>query len=473
MKRLVIRLAGLLMILVFLGVGLYALKGYEPAEKEAVPETEENAVVSLFTAEQEDLVLVKVSSQREEYQILVESGKAVLKSVEAVYFNETQVNHAVSAICGMQGEIIQENAENIEQFGLQEPQFSIEAVTSDGVFAFYIGNQMPGGNGRYVMAGDTGTVYLVYGLGDVKSSVLEYADTQVVSSQMPDSMVPGSITLGGTVRAEELEIGTENGTENGTEAESVSASALKLLSHHNYAINYENLTEVLLGLTQIEADQVVAYEPTVEELETYGLQEPYSTLEYSWKDTQKEKQTCVLSASAPQDGSVFLMRAGVPLVYEIAEDKVPWLEWQYLDVVTRFLLLPSIYEISSVEIESDTVYERYELESVDSVLESVTDSSQIQLDTDKFKKLYQCLIGIPAMNYAEEVETDAECILTITFHYKDGRTDSRIELKDGPPLQHYLSVDGVTEFLTDSKYADTILANIEHLKNGETVTALY
>ena len=282
-------------------------------------------------------------------------------------------------------------------------------------------------------------------------------------------MVPGTIILGGTVRAEELKLGTENGTE----AESVSISALRLLSHHNYAINYEKLIEVLQGLTQIDAERVVAYQPTAEDMEAFGLHQPYSTIEYSWKDTKEEKQTCVLSASAPQDGNVFLMRDGVPLVYEIAEDQLPWLEWQYQDVVTRFLLVPSIYEISSVEIESDTVYERYDLESVDSVLNRVTDSSQTQLDTDKFKKLYQCLIGIPAMNYAKEEEINAKCILTIIFHYKDGRMDSQIELKDGPPLQLYLSVDGVTEFLTDSKYVDIILENIENLKNRGTVKMLY
>ena len=469
MKRLKIKLVGFLIVLIFLSIGLYALKRYEPVGKETIQETKAKTMVSLLKEEKEKLLFVTVSSQGEEYQILLENGNAALESVKTAYFNEKQINHAVDEICTMQGEIIQENAENLEQFGLQDPQFSIEVVTSNSVFTFYIGNQMPEGNGRYVMVGDTKTVYLVYGLGDVKRNVLEYADTQIVSSQMPNGMVPGTIILGGTVRAEELKLGTENGTE----AESVSISALRLLSHHNYAINYEKLIEVLQGLTQIDAERVVAYHPTAEDMEAFGLHQPYSTIEYSWKDTKEEKQTCVLSASAPQDGNVFLMRDGVPLVYEIAEDQLPWLEWQYQDVVTRFLLVPSIYEISSVEIESDTVYERYDLESVDSVLNRVTDSSQTQLDTDKFKKLYQCLIGIPAMNYAKEEEINAKCILTIIFHYKDGRMDSQIELKDGPPLQLYLSVDGVTEFLTDSKYVDIILENIENLKNRGTVKMLY
>lgn len=469
MKRLKFRLAGMLALLILLCFGLYEVKNYDNIPAETEQDEKVLTKISFFDEKMDSLQSIDIINGKESYRIITDNENAVLENVNNEYLNSAGLEHVVNAVRHMEGQVIQDNTDNIEQFGLDNTEYRILVKSQEEEIVFQVGAQMPGGNGRYVMLEGDQTVYLVYGLGDIENSVLEYFNTEIISSQMEDGMVPASIILGGTSRLEELKIGVDSEAE----IESVSASKLKLLSHHDYAINYENLTEPLQNLTSIQADHVVCYEPTKGELKKYGLFSPYSTISYSWKDTKGEIQTCELSASTPQNGEVFLMRTGVPLIYEVSLEKVPWVEWQYIDVVTRFLLLPNIYEVESVEIEGISVYEKYELASEDNVLRSVTDTEKEQLDTDKFKKLYQCLIGIPALTYIENAPDSNQNVLKIIFYYKDGRPESQIELLDGPPLQNYLSINGVTEFLTDSKYADIILENIKKLKNGDEVQSLY
>lgn len=460
MKRSAVLLAGMLAMILLLAGGLLLLRDI-PEEPEG-PASANREQVRLM----EDLTAIdalEVDGPLGTYRLTVApDGSATVEGIEPAYLDQTAAVRAANAVRSLAGKPAGET--DLAQYGLEAPETVMTIRSGGDDRKLLVGNEAPGGYGRYVRVDGTTMVYVTPGLEDALKSKLDFVDRKVVDAPAAEGVVPASLVLGGTARTQEIVFGIPGGGSDGV----VSPVQLRLLSHHSYSINYEGTVEVLQGLFHITAEAVACYNPTQEELEAYGFAEPYASAAYCW-----EGGKCTLLASRPQDGGVYLMRQGVPVIYTISASALPWLDWQYADVVTRFLLLPDIYTLSGVELESRGERFRYTLFSTDGELLSVEDGQGSAIAPDAFKAFYQCLIGIPAETYEPGPTAQEEAVLQIAFLYADGGPTDTLELTEGPPLQAYLTVNGVTEFLTKSKYVDVILENARRLPAGEGIVPLY
>lgn len=460
MKRSAVLLAGMLALILLLAGGLLLLKnGPEAPEEQALDHREQVRLIEDLEA----IDALEVDGPLGAYRLRAASdGGAAVEGIETAYLDRAAAVRAVNAVRTLAGQPV--GGTDLAQYGLEVPEAVITVRSGGDGRRLLVGGEAPGGYGRYVRVDGENTVYLTPGLEDVPRSKLDFVDRKVVDVPAAEGVAPASLVLGGTARAQEIVLGVPGGGSDGV----VSPVDLRLLSHHGYGINYEGTVEVLQGLFHITAEAVACYDPTPEELEVYGLSEPYASAAYCW-----EGGACTLLASQPQDGRVYLMRQGSPVVYIMAASALPWLDWQYADVVTRFLLLPNIYTLSGVELEAQGERFQYTLSSAGGELLSVEDGQGSAIDPDAFKAFYQCLIGIPAETYGPEPAAPEEPVLRITFLYGNGDPTDTIELTEGPPLQAYLTVNGVTEFLTKLKYADVILENARRLPAGEGIVPLY
>lgn len=469
MKRLIVTLAVILAVVLLLLGALFLLER-TPAESPEQTTAAETETVLFEETGGMVLEAVELSGSLGQYRLDLTSDQVTLEGFDIQYLDTAALQRAARTLRHLTGQEIENAADDLGQFGLTSPEASISLITSGEVRRLLVGNQMPGGYGRYVMPEGTNCVYLVYGLGDVLKTGLDFISTGVVSATAEAGFVPAYLRFGGAVRESPLELGVPGGSK----TPAVAASQLAILSHHNYSVSYENAGEGLSGLFSIRAEEAVCYEPKAEDLTSYGLSEPWSTVQFSYADVDGSAAVCTLSASQIQDGYVFLMRQDVPVIYRASAASLPWLEWQYADLVNRFLLLPNIFTVSAVDVSAPGVSETYTLASEDNQLLSVTDSEGNALDTEAFKKFYQCLIGLPVENYTGTApEANAAEVLRITYHYADGTPVDTVRLIQGPPLELFLEINGIADFYTTAKYADIITNNIHALAEGGQIVPLY
>ena len=138
------------------------------------------------------------------------------------------------------------------------------------------------------------------------------------------------------------------------------------------------------------------------------IRDRYSTVCFSYIDTVGETQSIELRASAPSDGSVYLVCNDRPVVYCTPLEALPWLDTQFEDVVSRLPMLFSIENIRSVGIKGPDTLVVFALSENSGEL-LVTGEGGFPVDTERFRSLYQCLIGVPGEEYTRDgVPEDAQ-----------------------------------------------------------------
>ena len=451
----------LVIVVVFLVGTLYFLRGWQ------VQQDEMSTAQPLFTLEQkQQLKKISISNEQNGFSLSLQNGQWQLEQEESHYQDQEALNRCATQLLALSGQPMDTAEEDLSQYGLLSPAAVVNLFFDDSSkTTISIGIPVPGTSARYATINGENTVWLLEGSEICLKSYLDFISRKITAIQ--GQTFPNSIVLSGTVRPEPIELGYLK-----TQSATSPSQSMVLLSHHQYPLDYSKTSDALTSLLSITADKVVQVSPSTDQLVDYGLDLPYSTAEFTWTDEQ-ELFHCLLLCSAPQDGFVFLIRAGEPVVYQVSVEKLPWLEFQYEDIVSRLLLLPYIQDVSSVQIQTPENSKEYTLVFSSNGDLTVTDEENHPIDSNAFKELYQCLVGIPGENYLSQPPEDKNTLLTITYHYEDGHQPDQIRLLEGPPLQLYLSVNGVTEFTTKEKYLDIIIQNVDRLERGEPLTPLY
>lgn len=476
MKRSLLLLACTLVVLGLAGGALWFMMDYNATPEEAVSASS-SQVVTLYTKPEAALTRLEIENQEGSYTLLPQGDLYTLEGYEAQHMNQPKLQSCVDTFSTVSVTLVDSQPQDLAQFGLATPAATATVQFGDSSFTLLVGGQAPGSSGYYVAVPGDSAVYLMYGPDSLLKPALNFVTTILTTSPDPTgqtAVLPHAITLGGTVRPQPLVLGNRETTEM---EKQMGISGMVLLSHGNRELNYDKGAQSLSSLLSVTTDRAITYKPTPEQLAEAGLTEPYSTADFRWTDGAGQEQSCVLRVSQPKEGLCYLVQEGNPVLYEISADKLSWLELQYADLASKLFLTPFIGDVSKVTVEAPGITETYTLDAVqleDKEDYQATSSKGTVLDIQLFKDLYQCLIGIPAEEYtSQSPDPEAQVLLTITYHYRNGQPSDTVQLLAGPPLQAYISFNDKVEFLTKAKYADTILQNITLLEQGQALRPLY
>lgn len=354
-------------------------------------------------------------------------------------------------------------SDDLQQFGFEAPQASVRFEYGDMSLQLEVGGAVPGQNAYYAWVTGSADIYLWSGADIFLLSAKDFVSTQLTPPPSSIAEGPDAIIFGGSVRESSFVLTRD-------EAENILYVSSQDKKRRTDRQAVEDITASLFSL---QAETVEAYISDKDDLAAYGLETPYSTVCFSYIDTVGETQSIELRASAPSDGNVYLVCNDRPVVYCTPLEALPWLDTQFEDVVSRLPMLFSIENIRSVGIKGpDTLIVFALSENSGELL--ITGEGGLPVDPERFRSLYQCLIGVPGEEYTRDgVPEDAQELIRVTFTFRDGREPAVMQLFEGPALQAYLSVDGETEFLTKSRYAEIILKNLQRLETGEDISPLY
>lgn len=374
--------------------------------------------------------------------------------------------------------VISEEGHNLAGFGLLNPAATITIRYLDDTSAvLHLGDSAPGGGLYAIREGDP-TVYLLF--QSVADSFLrrdlDFISLEVTEHPRELPIITRAV-LGGSVRPEPIIV--EEVTE--AQREALSRSGRLMASHLitsplNQRLNMDSGLEPLAFSYALTAHSVEARFDSPGELSRWGLSEPYSTIEIESSSHESFK----LIASEPdENGMVYLVREGMPLVYNVAAASLPWLELDTFTMMDKLLILPFIDTVSVVEVHTPRHDLRIELEGegqdITVIVNGVPYTAAEGVDPARnFRTFYTDLISANYHAFTDEqLPANPQILLQITYHYHEGGPPDVVTYYEGTARRVFVRLNNETPMLGLSTFLDHIDRSIASFLAGEQVRPFF
>ncbi len=387
--------------------------------------------------------------------------------------------------------LLAENVTDLKQYGLDKPAVTVTAVLYDGSRqTLLLGDEAPGGSFVYGKKPDSNDVYLISNaevnrLYQVKTDYLAVSLFELEDN----STLPGlySMTLGGSLRPEEIEIADIDAANGGSSSSSQTLSlgnSYRMLRPKEKDVNTTAATETFQTIFETVVTGIAVYNPTQEQIEEYGLDVPESTVtvqfyegDYSSLTPDKIKTTSYRASK--KSGKMYLMREEIPIIYEAeisTEFANTWYDVAYDKLSSRLFLLPYINDVRELTVTTPDKTYTFDLVLADAGTEdeklNILHEGKI-LDEKVFKQFYQLIIGSTSETVEEIPENRGTPLLTYTFRYHSKNDVDVMKFYEGPTRLVYVEVNGECEFATRAAYVEKIYEAVEQVLAGETINTNY
>lgn len=370
---------------------------------------------------------------------------------------------------------VEDNAEDLEKYGLEKPAAVAVLRFDDGTTAeMRFGIRNPADDsGVYFTLNDSRDVKLVnyYAVAEVFSDVKQFSRLTLTDSY--DSSQPlQKLTITRPDLDFPLEIQQIAGSGESGEG---STNTHRFVAPITAEIDAKKGRDVCYGIYGLTMEACEFLEQTDENMEQCGLSEPRAVVAFSFGGIDHElligneirqKLTSDDSASRPPAETVtgyYAVVKGVPGIYSLARENAPWLSVTVGDLISRKPLSPYIFSVSSVEITlPDGLY------SFKNENEQFTYNGS-PLPYEDFRELFNTLT---AELDGEEIkgEISEQLLVEVTFNYKtdeygtDSDTLSFYELDE---RRCAVVLNGTPLFAATKVHTERIAEYVAALTGGE------
>ncbi len=461
-KRTKTLLAAIITLAVLAGI-LLAIYLLLP-EDEDISSSYESSTVQLVSVPKDEIAKIEVKNKDGGFVLFLKDGEFQVEGYEGLPLNSDLVNNVVSQASSVQAtEVIEDSPENLGIYGLDDPICTVTVTDSGGnLFSLDFGLSSSVSYVTYTKIPAQDTVYAVY---NSNLSSFEYKADDFISKKitpdMPQDTEFASISYSGKNYPQPLVIEKYNFDEDDDAT----------YSFFTYGITSPSLrpvdSETILGyvddILDTSADSIIISNYTDEDLAQYGLDDPDTVVELSFSQ-EFEEDTVMTFALSFRDGSVYALYNDTPIIYTLKEED--WMSLKYEEIVHTLFILPSIFDVSQVTVETGgRVYDFYL--SGENNEHIVCDGNKIE--SSAFSKFYQLLIGASNDgNYVPGTKPEGDPLLTITIRYIDDAGTDTMQFFDAGTRRLYVSVNGEVEFTMMSSYLEKVQEACEQIINGET-----
>lgn len=312
---------------------------------------------------------------------------------------------------------------NPEEFGLKDPQATVEVKFKDGSsYNYKIGSVCATDSSSYYMAGEnSNNVYVV----SVDSGILEdetyFISKDVLSIQNGDKDNEFTlIKLSGKNYPQPIIIQKSDTKD-------------RITSPINADVDSNKYSTLTGALATVNAKSVVKVNPTEADLKTYGLDQPSAIVEYT---VNKENHKIMLGAK--KDSNYYFMVDQTKVVYSIlAESVSSWAQTDAFSMRSKLIYLPNIETVKSISFTQNGSTTALNVERTKDESKSTEDKAQytykvmanagksIDYEND-YKKFYQELISIELLEQNSTKPTGTPNY-AVEYHYFDKTSTDKIE----------------------------------------------
>lgn len=364
---------------------------------------------------------------------------------------------------------------NLADFGLDQPRATVKVQFSDDTYAtLRVGSDAAAGAGTYLAFGSSDAVYLV-ATEDVEKFF--YSVTEFISLDITESLSDAdtsdftTLTISGSHFPEPITL-----VPNTDEALNASYLMTAPLSTPANAVESYDIAGNIRGLY---AESVVCVNPSDNQLESFGLSDPYAAIEAEYPDG-----VTVLYSSAPaDDGIVHIYNPDKDIVYTIQLAAVCWARTSVEALMPEEIVDVKLAAVSGLTFTSSADSYTFELSST---TETVTDENDVEqtvttteatyngkkLTEDNVNIFFQNLNGIKNQGAADNAAANDK-VLSFTLSYSTGRSDDAIVIYAASDSAKYIAeVNGVTVGAVAKSYVDKLIESAASLAKGAAVTSL-
>lgn len=484
--------ASLAGVMVFLNATGDSAQKDESSSAADTASSEDESVV-ILEREAEEISAVHVANENGEYTLeKASSGKSLWNIGELGTLNQnTTLKESLRNACGglTAKKLVEENASDMSKYGLDEPVASVTITYKDDSQAILdIGTTAPNERYSYVRIQGDNNVYMVLGskLSYFTYPVTSYVELNLIETpsdeDWPDYGVE-TISRSGW----DYEVVFENDPQ---DIEGMISSQVISSPIFSY-LNITGSSDVTHGMWGLTASECVVLNPEGEDFAEYGLSEPFCTVnlkgdDYNYNlligdpikalDSEGDEKDEITGYYCYLEGVT-----GENAIFIIDVDSLPWATFEIEDVISSIMTSNYLVDLSEISIDYNGEKTVYEITSNGSSTETLEDGSAAdvtsvkcdgkELDIYNFKSLYQYLMTCPT-NEIYFTEPEGESEMTIVQTRSDGGSDI-IELYKDTSRRYIVKLNGKTSFRIQSTWIDTLLKNMENIKNGEAIDDNY
>lgn len=466
-------------------------------------EIENNSYGTLVDRLPGDVNKVSMKTREGNYTFLVENPVSedgtteastyTLEGFEGYSLAETNPALLVGDVCNIDFlKVADLSGENAAEYGLDNPRVEATAYYSDGTYSIvYLGDDAPGGTHCYVQFGDNKTVYIV-AAEEVDSLLLKITDQFSTSINADKTTVSDEsfdkITLGGTHLAEKIVIEAN---------EERSLNCYYILSSHNgMPVSATEGSAVIGTIKSLTAEEVVCVNPDEKQLESYGLLNPYATVETTYTYTESTYEpdgteikgkpinlpVSLIASAADADGKVYMMQKDGKLVYRISSSSVVWATTSLEKLMSEYVLCPNYESLTSVLLEAngkaykfDLSYEDLTVTGEDGTTTTVKDPTVKfagkEIDSDQFYILFQDMAFLEKAGEDNSAATNGE-LLKVTYTYSTSRTSDTVVFYSTDTQKVVASVNSMKRGYVYKDYIESLVENITLLASGKEISSI-
>ncbi|MBQ8107211.1 MAG: DUF4340 domain-containing protein [Ruminococcus sp.] len=471
-------------------------------EKKDKDTSSSQAKINSVKEDESVIILEKDSTQVNSVEVVNEYGEFTVAKpasgkmtwavdkLEGINQNSTRKEGMITITGELEAKkLVEQGAEDLSKYGLDKPAAQFTVNYSDhSSQTVLIGDQAPESRYYYVKLDSSNDVYMVLDtkLNYFTEPYTDYAELALIAKPSQETWPEyGTETV--TRTDWDYEVTFENDPNN---IEGMLSS--QVISSPIFAyLNIQGSSDVTHGMWGLTAAQCYAVKPDDAKLKECGLDEPRCTVhlegegyDYLLKIGSEAFAESEEEDAAPEKLGYYCYLegvSGVDAVYIIAESNLPWVTFKIEDVITSIMTSNYLVDLTEISIDVGGDKTVYEIESNGTSKDkfddgSVADVTSVKcngkdLDVDNFKSLYQYIMTCPT---DEICFTDPEspCELTIVEKRYDGGSDT-IELFKDTERRYIVKLNGRTSFRIQSTWIDTLLKNMDNIKNGVKIDDNY
>ncbi len=466
-------------------------------------ELSHNSYGTLIQKPPAEISKIEVKSQSGSYTLLLytpvsEDGKTsdtifTLEGYEDFPLAPTQPSLVAGAACYVNfTKVADINGENAADYGFSSPRAEATVYYLDGTRSVVrMGDNAPGSEYCYIQFGESDTVYSA-AYADMEALLSDVND--LISTAINDDLKTISddsydvITLGGTHLKEEVTI-TANTDE-------CIDSIYVMTSQDMRPVNAVTGSKIEGSIKALAADSVLCLNPTASDLETYSLKTPYATVSTTYyfvstkydangnkvSEEETERKITLLASEQDSEGFVNLMEKGGKIIYRIAAKSVPWATVTMEDLSSEYVFTPKYSMLDSVVVKAgDKSYTftmgTKEVTTTDAAgnattaMEIIASYDGKELMEGQFYSFFQDITSLELEgSYSNEKAGDL--MLSVTYRYKNGRTQDTVEFYESSDQKALPKVGGEFVGYVYKSDIEAIVKNAELLAQGKEIDTI-
>lgn len=438
-----------------------------------------DTTVSVKSLNRDDIAQMTIKNETGEYTIINNALGFTIEEYEEFSQNKTTMGAAGKCVTELTAQaLVEENAQDLDKYGLADgaEKAACHVVMRNGEeYTVLYGINTPDGSTRYFRLSDSKDVYTVQ---LTRSGYFFNPQTQFISLAITPELTNNNTApvldyMTVTRKDLDYDIKFEDDTKNYASDEISMASAQVMISPVYAYLDITNSNKIMYGLWGLNALSVAKVHPTEEDFATYGLDDPFCTVDL---DAELQRYYLrignVAAYSADQTGgdttvpqSYYCYYEGIDIIYVVDVSELPWTTFMPVDILANMMTSNYIYALDYINVDIEG--KKYYFEMVGDIpgltLDGKLDGEPFSLDD--FKIMYQFMLRCPIDDiYFEEAPEEAY-LGTMEFHRADGDGDV-LEFYDIGANRVGVKLNGQMSFSQPRGYIKVLLQNIESFKAG-------